>query len=99
MAKINSIETRNRIKKLEQEIYRLRQIEKLEEFKEHMDYCYDTMLGDNATKESSTAFYNSDFIIKFRCKEVALENSAEVFNDIQLLIDEQIEELNSFSNI
>lgn len=62
----------------------------LKEFKGFMDACF-TVLMEYGDKEDNDSFYNSDFEIYFRGKKVSINNSAEVFQAIEEIIQTEID--------
>lgn len=60
-------------------------------FKEHMLDAFDAFMGTDSDDEMND-FYDSEFTITFRGKTVILGNSAEVFQAIETLINNEIDE-------
>lgn len=80
---------------LEKQIFHLREViylEQLKAFRKHMSECFENMMGDDCTNESVDSFYNSEFKIAWRGKTVTLANGADVFQGIEEIIENEIEE-------
>ena len=66
-------------------------LEQLKAFKEHMSECFNSLMGDDCTDESVDSFYTSEFKILWRGKTVTLGNGAEVFQGIEEISENEIE--------
>lgn len=64
----------------------------LKAFQRHLNIAFEVLMCDGCTDESVTLFYNSDFTISWRGKSVALANGAEVFQGIEEIVQNEIEE-------
>lgn len=67
-------------------------LKQLKAFKNHMNNCFEILMGDDCTSESVDLFYNSDFVLTFRGKSVRLANGADIFQGIEELIAFEISE-------
>lgn len=85
--------TRNKIEELEKELLRLKRIEQLETFLNHMSDTFETHMGNDCTDETCTTFYNMAFTVSFNGKSIILENSAETFQSIESIIEQELEYL------
>lgn len=86
--------TAERIRKLEQELLRLKRIEELETFLNHMRNTFDVLMGNGCTDESVNTFYNMQFTITFNNKTITIDNGADTFQEIEYTIQREIDELN-----
>lgn len=64
----------------------------LKAFQRHLNITFEVLMDEGCTDESVTLFYNSDFEITFRGKTVTLANGAEVFQAIEEIVNNEIEE-------
>lgn len=87
------ITTRKRIEELERELQRLKRVEQLETFLNHMSNTFNDLMGDDCTDETCTRFYNMQFTISFNGKSIILENGAETFQEIESTIQRELDEL------
>ncbi len=85
--------TQERIKNLEIELLRLKRIEELENFKNHMQNTFDVLMGDGCTDASCTLFYNMPFTITFNGKTIEISNGADTFQEIEYTIQRELDEL------
>lgn len=85
--------TQERIKELESELLRLKRVEQLETFLNHMSDTFDRFMGDNCTDSSVKYFYNMSFTIHFNNKSIELYNCAETFQEIESTIQRELDEL------
>lgn len=93
MSKNQVNDIQNKIKDLEQELLRLRRLEELQEFKEHMTNTFNVLMGDGCTDETVTTFYNMPFTITFNGKTIQIDNGADTFQEIEYTILREIGEL------
>lgn len=70
--------------------------EQLKEFKNYMNACFDVLMDTGADNESIDLFYKSDFEITFRGKKVIIGNGADVFQAIEEIIQNEIDENEGF---
>lgn len=85
--------THERIKNLEMEICRLKRIEELENFKNHMQNTFNVLMGDGATNESCDLFYNMPFTISFNGKTIVIDNGADTFQEIEYTVQRELDEM------
>ena len=85
--------TQDKIKELERELYRLRRVDQLESFLNHMDKTFSELMGDDATNETCTRFYNMSFTVTFNGKTIELYNGAETYQEIESTIQRELDEL------
>lgn len=64
----------------------------LKAFREHMLHSMDVLMGDACTDETINAFYNSKFEITWRGKTISLCNGADVFQGIESILENEIDE-------
>lgn len=64
----------------------------LKAFQRHLNITFEVLMNDDCTNEDVTLFYNSDFEITFRGKTVTLANGAEVFQAIEEIVQNEIDE-------
>jgi hypothetical protein len=67
-------------------------VKQLRDFNNHLSACFDILIGDCSDNNTMESFYNSKFEITFRGKKVYLINGAEVFQGIEEIIYNEIEE-------
>lgn len=67
-------------------------VARMKEFRKHMSDTYYVLMDDDATDESCTEFYQSQFQITWRGKTITLDNSATVFQNIDDLLEIEIDE-------
>lgn len=65
-------------------------LSQLKAFREYMNACFDVLMayGDSNDVDS---FYRSEFEITFRGRKVTLANGADVFQDIEEIIQAEID--------
>lgn len=63
----------------------------LKNFNAYLEKCF-TVLMEYGNEDDTNSFYNSDFIIEFRGKKVTLANGADVFQAIEGIINNEIDE-------
>lgn len=68
-------------------------VNQLRKFQRHMEVTFEALMHDDADGDSVDHFYRSDFEIKWRGKTVTLGNGAEVFQGIEYIIAQEIDEL------
>ena len=85
--------THERIVALEQEILRLRRIEELEDFLNHMQNTFDVLMGESCTNDSVDTFYRMPFTITFNGKTIEIDNGADTFQEIEYTIKRELDEL------
>ena len=71
-------------------------VKQLKEFKNYMSAVFEVLMNNDETAESVDMFYRSDFTITFRGKTVRLANGAEVFQGIEELVQNEIEDCEEF---
>lgn len=64
-------------------------VEQLKAFQRHLVVTFEVLM-DSEDPNSINLFYNSDFEIKWRGKTVTLSNGAEVFQGIEEIINQEI---------
>ena len=67
-------------------------VEQLKAFQRHMTVTFEVLM-DSEDPNSIDLFYNSDFEIKWRGKTVTLSNGAEVFQGIEEIIAQELNDL------
>ena len=72
---------------LKHEIY----VEQLKAFRKHLEDAFEELMSDDSTDASVDSFYNSEFKINWRGKTVTLGNGAEVFQGIEEIIQNEID--------
>ena len=65
-------------------------LKQLKEFRAHMTACFDVLM-DSGTEDENDIFYRTPFTIMFHGKAVTLYNGADVFQDIEKILDAEIE--------
>lgn len=85
--------TSDKIKELERELRRLKRVEQLETFLNHMSNTFNDLMGDDCTNETCTDFYNMPFTISFNGKSIRLDNGAETFQEIESTIQRELDEI------
>ena len=66
-------------------------VKQLKEFKEYLNACF-VVLMEHGDEFDVEEFYNTEFKITFRHKTVKLANSAEVFQAIEEIVQNEIDE-------
>jgi hypothetical protein len=66
-------------------------VKQLKEFKEYMNACF-LVLMDYGDEFDVNEFYNAEFKITFRGKSVTLANGASVFQAIEEIVQNEIDE-------
>ena len=67
-------------------------VKQLKEFQSYMNACFEVLMCNGETPESVDMFYRSEFTITFRGKTVTLANGAEVFQGIEEIIQNEIDD-------
>lgn len=65
-------------------------VKQLKDFQSYMGACFDVLM-DNGDADTVDIFYQSEFEITFRGKKVTLANGAEVFQAIEEIIQNEID--------
>ena len=58
-----------------------------------MDKTFSELMGDDATNETCTRFYNMSFTVTFNGKTIELYNGAETYQEIESTIQRELDEL------
>lgn len=66
-------------------------LEQLKTFRRRMEDTFEALTGDDSTDDMVEEFYRSEFSVSWRGKTVTLANGAEVFQAIETILDEEIE--------
>jgi hypothetical protein len=66
-------------------------VKQLKAFQSYLNACFEVLM-ENGDQNDVEAFYNSDFEITFRGKTVSLSNGAEVFQAIEEIVANEIED-------
>ena len=67
-------------------------VEQLKAFQRHMSVTFEVLM-DSEDPNSIDLFYRSDFEIKWRGKTVTLSNGADVFQGIEEIIAQELNDL------
>ena len=89
------VDLENQIRFLKEEIYKEKlkaYVQQLKDFHNHMLSTFEAFMGEDITNETVDSFYNMDFRISFNGKTVRIGNGAEVFQGIEEIILNEIDE-------
>ena len=85
--------TREQIEELENKLRKLKRIDELESFLNHMQTTFNNLMGDDCTSETVDRFYNMPFTISFNGKTIRIDNGADAFQEIESTIERELDEI------